>query len=292
MPMSQIQYLNQDGTLLKFTDRTFKLYKKFLYEQVGINLSGAKKMMVASRLRKRVTDLGFDDYQTYFDFITDGDGLTNGELQHCIDRLTTNETYFYREPQHYEYLQQKIFPEYTNNGNTPFKVWSAASSTGEEPYTLAMLLENSTKIRNNWTLWATDISQRVLKSACSGIYPMGRVDKLPDNLHKKYLMRGKNKQTDNVRVVPELRNKVKFDTFNLISTPLPTEKFDIIFCRNVLIYFDEQTKKNVINRLVKCLNRDGYLFTGHSESIQILCPDLYSESTSVYRKKTDRGDQK
>lgn len=290
--MSQIQYFNQDEKPLKFTDKTFQAYKKFLYEQVGINLSEAKKMMVASRLRKRVTDWGFDDYQTYFDFITDGDGLTNGEFQHCIDRLTTNETYFYREPQHYEYLQKKLFPEYANKNSTPFKVWSAASSTGEEPYTLAMLLENSTIIRNDWSLWATDISQRVLKSARSGIYPMSRVEKLPEKLHKKYLMRGKNKQAANVRVVPELRNKVKFDTFNLISTPLPTEKFDVIFCRNVLIYFDEKTKKHVINRLVQCLNHNGYLFTGHSESIHILCPDLYAESTSVYRKKTDRGDQK
>ncbi len=285
--MSQIQYLNQNEKPLKFTDKTFNAYKNFLYEQVGINLSAAKKMMVASRLRKRVTDCGFDDYQTYFDFITDGHGLTNGEFQHCIDRLTTNETYFYREPQHYEYLQRKVFPEYANNDNVPFKVWSAASSTGEEPYTLAMLLENSTLIRNNWSILATDISQRVLKSACSGIYPMSRVEKLPDNLHKKYLMRGKNKQIDNVRVVPELRNKVKFNTFNLINTPLPTEKFDVIFCRNVLIYFDEKTKKNVVNRLVQCLNHNGYLFTGHSESIQILCPDLYAESTSVYRKKNN-----
>ncbi len=282
-------FTSQNGNQLKFSDNTFRMIQSFMYEHAGINLTDAKKMMVASRLRKRVIDCGFEDYKQYFEYAINGEGLKNGEFQHCVDRLTTNETYFYREPQHYHYLEKTIIPEYANKGSAPFRIWCAAASTGEEPYNLAMLLDNSNQIRNGWSVWATDISHRVLESAKAAIYPLSRVDKLPDSLHKKYLMRGKNRQIQNVRVVPELRNKVKFETFNLISSALPQEKFDVIFCRNVLIYFDEPTKKNVIRRLLQCLNRGGYLITGHSESIHMICPELKSEATSVYRKKSDIG---
>ncbi|THB69554.1 MAG: protein-glutamate O-methyltransferase CheR [Gammaproteobacteria bacterium] len=290
--MNQDTYTNHNAQALKFSDKTFQMFRSFMYEHAGINLSEAKKMMVASRLRKRVIDCGFDNYQDYFDYAIDGEGLKTGEFQHCVDRLTTNETYFYREPQHYHYLEQTIIPEYANKGSAPFKIWCAASSTGEEPYNLAMLMDNSAHIRNGWSIWATDLSHRVLESARAGIYPLTRVSKLPENLHKKYLMRGKNRQSQNVRVVPELRKKVTFEIFNLISSTLPSEKFDVIFCRNVLIYFDETTKKNVISRLLQCLNRGGYLITGHSESIQMLCPELCTEATSVYRKKSDKGIKK
>ncbi len=286
--MNHNPLINKNGQSLKFSDKTFKMIQSFLYEHAGINLTDQKKMMVASRLRKRVVDCGFNNYRDYFEFAINGDGLSTGEFQHFVDRLTTNETYFYREPQHYNYLTNTIIPEYTNKNNATFKVWCAASSTGEEPYNIAMLLDNSNLIQNGWSVLATDISHRVLESAKAGIYPLTRVQKLPDYLHKKYLMRGKNSQAQNVRIVPELRHKVKFETFNLISSALPSEKFDVIFCRNVLIYFDRQTKINVIKRLLQCLNHGGYLITSHSESIQMLCPELYTEATSVYRKKSDR----
>lgn len=287
--MKYNSFANHNGNQLTFSDNTFRMIQSFMYEHAGINLSDAKKMMVASRLRKRVIDCGFEDYKQYFEYAINGEGLTNGEFQHCVDRLTTNETYFYREPQHYNFLVKTIIPEHIKKTKGSFKLWCAASSTGEEPYNLAMLLDNSNLIRNEWSIWATDISHRVLESAKAAIYPLSRVDKLPDSLHKKYLMRGKNKQIQNVRVVPELRSKVKFDKFNLISSTLPSDKFDVIFCRNVLIYFDEVTKKNVIKRLLQCLNRGGYLITGHSESIHMLCPELKPEATSVYRKKSDIG---
>jgi len=264
------------------SEKAFKGFQKLIFDAAGISMSAEKKPLIASRLGKRIRVLNLVDYDGYYHYLTKGEGAGNGEMQRFVDLLTTNETYFYREPQHFEYLSKHILPRY-NNGQ-PLRIWSAASSSGEEIYTMAMIIADSLGIDSNWEILGTDISIRMLESARQAIYSDYRVRLLPKHLRHRYMLKGKGKQQGYVAVAPEIRKHIRFEYYNLIESPPHASLFDVIFCRNVLIYFNKDTKQQVIQHLCKQLKNGCCLFTGHSESIHGMSNMLKAVSPSVYQK--------
>lgn len=267
--------------LIDITDREFNSIRSFIYEHVGIKLSDTKKALVTSRLNKRLWHHSLDSYQDYYDLIIASP--PDGERQMAIDLLTTNETYFFREPKHFAFLEEHILPSW--RGGRSLKLWSAASSTGEEAYSLAMLLDDVLSPRT-WDIFGSDISDRVLKSARRGLYSLDRTDGIPKAFLKKYCLKGYGQHEGTLLIDSKLRNKVSFSSVNL-KKPLPElGLFDIIFLRNVLIYFDQETKQQIIRQLVEKLQPGGYLFIGHSESLKDIRCSLNMIAPTIYHKSS------
>jgi chemotaxis protein methyltransferase CheR len=208
------------------------------------------------------------------------------ELIHMIDVVTTNKTDFFREPHHLTFLQENILPKVAH-GKRTVKVWSAACSSGEEPYTLAMVLEDFARSMHGFSydIFASDISTAMLQKASTAVYAMERVDCIPLELKKRYLLKSKDIERPTVRIAPSLRSKVTFARVNFMDAVLPVDgMFDIIFCRNVLIYFDRKTQVEVIRKLIGNLSPGGYLFIGHSESLHQVDLPLVQEKPTIYKK--------
>ena len=269
--------------LASFTlsDDEFEKIRKLIHQKAGISMSTAKRSLVAGRLRKRLVALELDSYQAYYQYLKKNQDSGTGEMQRFIDLLTTNETWFFREERHFEFLAKLAADEPSQKA---MNVWSAASSSGEEAYSIAMTLAQTKGLTSPWNILGTDISSEILARANKGIYMKGKIKGLSDHLKRKYMLNGVREYEDYLAVVPELKRKVKFQPFNLITSPLPSTKFDVIFCRNVLIYFDQQHKKEVIHRLAGCLKVGGYFFPGHSESLHGLYDELKSVAPSIYQK--------
>ena len=266
----------------------FQRVTKFVYQFSGIYLSDVKKNMVEGRLRKRLKVLGFSDYNSYVNFAL---GMKSGdETLHLIDCVTTNKTDFYRERQHFDFLVDKLIPEFKKNDvlrGRPLRIWSAGCSSGEEPYTLSMALHewNITQIKPlDFEIYATDISLSMLKEANLALYTEADVAPISMAMRSRYLLRSKTNK-NLVRIAPEVRRNVSFSMLNLQDSvyDLP-HKFDIIFCRNVLIYFDKQTEEKIINRFCQAMLRHGVLMLGHSESINGLNVPLNTISPTIYKK--------
>lgn len=267
----------------------FRRLADFIHAHCGIRLPSAKRIMVESRLRKRLRALGLSSFREYCDLVFGARG--GGERLHLVDALTTNKTDFFREPQHFEYLLRTALPQLVRDFGAgvrrPLAVWSAACSTGEEPYTLAMVLaEVAGKIAGfRFQILATDISTRVLEHARRGIYAADRVEPVPAALRRKYLLRSRDRARNLVRVAPQLRGLVKLRRLNLLDDDLGLrERQDAIFCRNVLIYFDRETQEGVLNRLCRHLAPGGYVFLGHSETINGLGVPLRPVAPTIYRR--------
>lgn len=261
------------------SDTEFKLFKNFIYDQAGINLSSEKKMLVNSRLSKRLRHYSLTTFQEYYDLMIASD--PQGERQTAIDLLTTNETYFFREPKHFDFLKNQILTNIV--ATKKFKVWSAASSTGEEAYSLAMMLDDILG-ENLWEIFASDISSKVINIAQQGHYSQNRIDGIPINYLKKYCLKGTQEHKGTLLIDKKLRQKVSFSQVNLKKPLGDVGNFDIIFLRNVLIYFDNETKKSIIKQLVGCLKPLGYLFIGHSESLKEIDVGLKMIIPTVYQK--------
>ena len=253
-------------------DKHFAAIAKVIESRVGIKLPQTKRTMVEGRLRKRVRALGLSGLQAYGAHLFDRGGLDD-ELIHLIDCVTTNKTDFFREPSHFEFLRDVAVPQLAqrHGGRPPnLKVWSAASSTGAEAYTAAMVLQDLVAAGKvaRFSILGTDISTEVLREARSAIYPRSFVEPVPSPMQQRYLMRSKNPGEDLVRVAPELRRQVHFERLNLMDESYPFDRdVDVIFCRNVLIYFDRPTQAAVLSRLASHLRPGGYLMLGHSESM-------------------------
>jgi len=236
----------------------------------GIKLPIFKKIMLQSRLASRLKINGMKSYAEYTKYVLSGDA-NESEIVNMIDLVSTNKTDFYREAAHFDFMKEVVLPNFiVGDSPQPFKIWSSASSSGEEAYTIAMVIsefiENNRKI--DFEILGTDISARILEKAKLGIYPIDRVDVIPISQKKKYLLRSKDQENPMVRIVPNLRAKARFQRLNLMDSSYNVPKdFDIIFCRNVLIYFDRETQEKVINKLCMHLKPGGYFFLGHSESI-------------------------
>ena len=273
------------------SNKDFEKLSRFIYEQSGIKISPVKKNMVEARLRKRLKALNFNSYSEYCEFLFSNDGK-EVEVTHMVDVITTNKTDFFREPKQFAFLIDSALPELLKKdkigSKRSLRIWSAGCSTGEEPYTLSIVINEFAQGINNYSfgILATDISTRVLEKARLAIYEEERIEPVPEELLKRYFLRSKDKQKKQVRLIPEIRNSVYFQWLNLMDNDFGfREKFDIIFCRNVIIYFDKPTQDKLISRLIKYLNPGGYLFLGHSESIFNSDLPVVQMMASTYRVK-------
>lgn len=254
------------------SDRQFRSIAELIEGRVGIKLPPGKRLMLEGRLQKRVRALQFSSLNEYADNLFEGDQFET-ELVHLIDCVTTNKTDFFREPSHFDFIRNVALDELLGrNGRAArvLKVWSAACSTGMEAYTTAMVLDDASRTRRGmqFRILGTDISTSVLGVAKAGIYSREAIVPVPDAMAQRYFMTSRDDARAEVRVVPELRRLVNFMRMNLMDLTYPVDKdVDIIFCRNVLIYFDKDTQRKVVDRLCGHLRPGGYLLVGHSESM-------------------------
>jgi chemotaxis protein methyltransferase CheR len=266
----------------------FEKLRALIYAESGINLGLDKKTMLEMRLRRRLRSLNVPSFVEYCEHVFAAEGRDH-ELIHLIDAVTTNKTDFFREAGHFNYLVANALPDLAarRGADRASLIWSAGCSTGEEPYTLAMVLNEHTERYPGlrFRVLATDISTAVLAKAHSGIFKSEAVRPVPQDLRRKYFMRSKDPDSDLVRVVPELRALVDFRRLNFMDADfgLP-EPPEIIFCRNVIIYFDRQTQVQLLRKLTSQLMPGGYFFAGHSESLQGMDLPLVPVAPSAYRK--------
>ncbi len=269
---------NASARHIELSEAEFRLLQRLFYDQVGLQLPPAKKPLVCGRLGKRLVANQLSSYQQYHKLLVSPEGTR--ELEIAIDLITTHETYFFREPQHFNYLQQKILPQVAAQAN--FRVWSAASSTGEEAYTLAMVLDQH-RSPKAWSVLGTDVSLGVLETARKGMFIESRGDKIPPHYLKRYCLKGQDRYAGYFLVERALRERVEFQPNNL-TTPCPElGQFDLILLRNVLIYFDPPTKQVVLRHLLDRLKPGGWLMVGHSESLQEVPVRLELVAPSIYR---------
>jgi len=270
-------------------ERDFRRLSEFIFSNYGIKMPAEKRPMLEGRLAKRLRANNMNTFTEYCDYVFSEAGMQQ-EVIHMINVVSTNKTDFFREQAHFEFLSDTILPAFGMEENArPLKIWSAASSSGEEPYTLAMVISEYNRLNNQslqFRIYGTDISSDILQKAISGVYTEERIANIPLAYKKRYFMANKDPQKRLVRIVPELRNACSFQRLNLMDAGYPVkEQFDIIFCRNVLIYFDRPTQEAVINKLCKHLVPGGYFFLGHSESAMGMNVPLTTMKPTIFKKK-------
>jgi chemotaxis protein methyltransferase CheR len=278
--------ISEASGFLSMDNESFERLSKYVTSEYGIKLPLAKKSMLESRLNKKVKSLGLNSYKEFLDFIFSEQGKQT-ELVHVIDLITTNKTDFFRESAHFQFLTNDFLPTYTSMlGRSNLKIWSAGCSTGEEPYTIIMAMEEFKKRHTDitYSLLASDVSTRVIQTAFQGIYDIEKIGPVPLELKRSYFLRSK-KNPSLVRVKPQYRRKIQFKRINFMDNHYGIVKtdYDIIFCRNVLIYFDKQTQERVINKFCSHLKPGGLLFLGHSESIIGMNVPVKQLRPTVYR---------
>jgi chemotaxis protein methyltransferase CheR len=272
------------------TDAEYRLFRDFIYQHAGIHLAEVKKALIVGRLSRRLRELGLQRFRQYYDYV-----VADKSGQECIfliDNITTNETHFFREPHQFDYLSRSLMPAWERDAaaglrHRKVRIWSAACSSGEEPYSIAMLLLDYFPPESGWQIevLATDISTRVLERAREGIWPIARADSIPAGLLKKYMLRGTGGQQGNMKAGALVRSVLRFDRLNLHDPQYPLSgSFDAIFCRNVLIYFDQQSRAGVIGRMMNLLGDGGHLFLGHAESLTGMSHRMASVAPATYRK--------
>jgi chemotaxis protein methyltransferase CheR len=270
----------------------FSRLSQFIYKVCGIKITPAKKVMIESRLSKRLRELKIQNFRDYCDYLFSDRGMEK-ELVTMIDIVTTNKTDFFRESSHFDFLSDKAVPELVRQHDAgirrKLRVWSAGCSSGEEPYTLSMVLS---ELRNRYRgfdfeILATDISTRVLQKAALGIYEEDKVVPVPIEMKRKYLLRGKGSHQGSVRIVPELRATIRFGRLNFMDSEFGIkDRMDIIFCRNVIIYFDRATQERLLKRFCEQLVPGGYIFMGHSETLNGMDLPLSLVAPTTYRIKS------
>ncbi len=272
------------------SDESFRQFSEYIHGYFGIKMPQVKKTMLESRLIKRLKDLSMNSYEEYREYVFSQEGMES-ELVHMIDVVTTNKTDFFREPEHFDYLLNEALQELLDSlsigRSRPLSVWSAGCSSGEEPYTLAMILTEFAGTVGNYrfNILGTDLSSKMLEAARMGIYKDQRIEPIPKRLRKKYLMRSRDRSSGLVRVDPQLRSAVRYRRLNFMDDDFDlNENFDIIFCRNVIIYFDKPTQGVLMEKLCDHLTSGGYLFVGHSETLNGFKLPLVQVAPMVYRK--------
>ncbi|KAF0813950.1 Chemotaxis protein methyltransferase [Andreprevotia sp. IGB-42] len=264
---------------LEANDDEMRLFQQLFKQHIGMHLPQSKKALLCSRLSKRLNELGLNSFRAYYEVIAAPTAAE--ERQRAIDLITTNETYFFREPRHFDFLRAQVLPKASRT--EPLRIWSAASSTGEEGYSIAMLLD-AERHDAPWEVYGSDISQRVLRFARRGVYPMGRGEHIPPDYLKRYCLRGNGAYAGQFLVEQRLRECVQFGQLNLTDLPRHLGPFDVIFLRNVIIYFDMPTKTQVVQSVVQHLKPGGWLLVGHSESLHGMALPLQMHAPSIYRK--------
>ncbi len=270
--------------MLKITDQEFNLLAAFIKKQCGIHLSSGKKALLTGRLNAILVSMGMSSYMDYYKYLIQSEDTT--ALSQLIDRITTNHTYFMRESDHFHYFHNTVLSYLKKIAiDRDLRIWCAASSTGEEPYTLAIIINEF--LKDEWLQWdkkilATDISLNVLRAAEIGIYESYKVEKLPKLWLLNYFEQVAH---DQYKIKQKLKEQVIFRRFNLQESVYPfKKKLHTIFCRNVMIYFDKETKERLIHKFYDCLEYGGYLFIGHSESIEKDTSPFVYIQPAVYRK--------
>jgi chemotaxis protein methyltransferase CheR len=278
------------GSFGVISDKDFARLSRLIHDCCGIKLGPHKKSMLETRLRKRLRSLGLSSFDEYCAYVFSSSGLEQ-ELVCLIDEVTTNKTDFFREPAHFDFLTETALPRlvssYGAGVTRKLRVWSAGCASGEEPYTLAMVLaEFAGKVPGfDFSILASDISTKVLEKARLGVYPLEKVEPVPEPLKKKYLLRSRDPQKQVARVAPELRFRVSFRRLNFMDEDFGLrEPIDLLFCRNVLIYFDRPTQQQLLQRLCRHLFPGRYLFTGHSETLSGMDLPVVQVAPSVYRR--------
>jgi chemotaxis protein methyltransferase CheR len=265
--------------MLKLSDRAFLRLSQLFLQASGIRLTPDKHAMVEARLRGRVVALQLSSFEAYCAHI---DQLEHrGERQQAIDLLTTNETYFFREPAHFQLLGELAVSEFQGRS---MRIWSAACSTGEEPYSIAMTLLDK-RPDGAWEVRASDLATRVIERACAGIFPLQRIEHLPPEYLKRFALRGTGAYEGSFRIADEVRQRVQFFRHNLLQDAAALGLFDVIFLRNVLIYFDAASKQQILERVLERLRPRGLFFIGSAEALQGHTLPLERISHSVYRKR-------
>ena len=267
------------------------LYSKFqqlIYRESGIWLGSHKHALLTGRLARRLRLLGLSNMQEYYQLVIQPDQLHERAVM--LDCITTNETHFFREPRHFDFLEHQIFPKWQQEAATKersmrIRIWSAGCSTGEEPYSLAMLLLKHFPVDKGWEIevLGTDISTRVLEKAREAIYPLDKAKEIPAEHLRSYMLKGKGERKDVMKVSPDLHRVVRFARVNLHADSYPIlGSFDLIFCRNVLIYFDEESKIKVVGGILRHLSPSGLLIVGHSEHLGGIAPNLKTVAPTIH----------
>ncbi len=272
---------------LLITDEQYFKLAELVYKLCGINLGQGKRELLKARLMKRLRATGRRDINQYMDLLqNDPDGR---ELISFLDVITTNKTDFFREPQHFDFLSHTILPNLSQlcKGSEALRIWSAACSTGEEPYTLAivLMLQKEAWAQRGASILASDLSTQVLSHGQRGVYSTERIGPIPRDLLRRFFQRGVNRWAGHVRVRPELRNIVSFKRINLMDSFQFDPPFHVVFCRNVMIYFDKETRERLVNRFHRTLAPGGYLFVGHSESLTGIKHPFRFVQPAIYRKE-------
>ena len=269
------------------SDKLFRKISRFVTEETGIQLPDSKKSMLEARLRKRMRLLNLETFENYADYVFSDEGKRL-ELISMIDSITTNKTSFFREADHFDVLTRTVLPDLLarKTNARPLGIWSAGCSSGQEPYTLAMVLSEFAEGQRgfDFLILATDLSTEILDEAQKGIYGEDKIASVPIALKQKYFMKSKNPAKKLVRVQPFIRQKVSFGRLNLMDNGFKMEeKIDVIFCRNVMIYFDLPTREKLFNKFIRVLEPGGYIFIGHSESLNGMKLPLKTIANTVYQ---------
>ena len=264
----------------EISEPAYQAIRDFIYRAAGINLGPSKQMLVSSRLNTRLAQHGFHDFDQYVDLLNSPGGAV--ERQVTVDLLTTNETYFFREAEHFKLLRELALAHHPRGRR--FRLWSAASSSGEEAYSIAMVLDDYFGQSVSWEIFGSDVSSRIVRKAREGLYLRHRIDAIPPEFLKRYCLKGSGEFDGYLLIDGQLRSRTRFAKLNLIE-PLPDiGRFEAIFLRNVLIYFDSETKEKILHNLLPRLRENGLLFIGHSESLKNMNLPIEAVAPTVYRK--------
>lgn len=273
---------------LALKDSEFQRFSRYVYDKCGINLHGGKKELLKARLGKILRQRNFHSFRAYYDqVVNDKSGY---ELTLLLNSISTNLTYFFREPEHFDFLRAKALPELietkASSRDNSLRLWSAGCSSGEEAYSIAITVSEAVYGMKKWQIeiYATDLSTKVLATANAGIYEEEKVHNIPFDLKRRYFQKGSNKWKGYFRVKKGIRDMISFKRLNFMEKFLFKDPFDVVFCRNVMIYFDNPTKEGLIKKLSQCLSNGGYLLVGHSESLTGVKHQLKYIQPSIYKK--------
>ena len=266
-----------------FKDQDFNRVKTIVYNYAGIDLNESKKNLVYNRLSKRIRFLSMQTFSEYLDFV---EAQGEAEFVHLINAITTNLTFFFRENHHFEYLINTVIPGLLsqNSANKKIRIWSAGCSTGEEPYSIAIALKEAVPVGWDAKVIATDLDSNVVNTGQRGVYKIDRLKGVSEERKKRWFLKGSGSQEGYVKVKPELQNIIEFGQLNLMDEWPLKDAIDVIFCRNVVIYFDKPTQSKLFNRYADRLPNNGHLFIGHSESLYKVCDRFELLGQTIYKK--------
>ncbi len=287
---SAIPVSRRRGDIRALTKKEFGLFKDLIYRDTGIFLSPSKQALLVSRLSRRLRELGLDSFGTYYTCVTRRGN--QAEKVWMLERICTHETHFFREPRQFEFLQQRAFPAWealaaAGRRTRRIRAWSAACSTGQEPFSLGMLMLSQFPPTSGWSveIVATDLSTRILSQAEEAVWPIEKAAEISSHYRKQFMLKGCGDQKGRMKAGPLLRSAVRFQQLNLNERSYPLGgDFDLILCRNVLIYFNEETRKAVLRRILTLLAPGGHLLLGHAETLRDVGEDLDNVGPSTYAR--------